>query len=38
MFVTHRAQWLAQPMAIAGALLWGLIEVVALWRSRRAAR
>ena len=23
-------------VAIAGALLWGLIETIALWRARRA--
>jgi hypothetical protein len=27
-----------QPGALAGATLWGLVELLALWRSRRARR
>jgi hypothetical protein len=28
----------AHPAVLAGAILWGLIEWVALWRSRRRER
>jgi hypothetical protein len=27
-----------RPLALAGALLWGAVEVIALWRSRWGAR
>jgi hypothetical protein len=27
-----------RPLALGGALLWGLLELLALWRSRWARR
>ncbi|HEY8708759.1 MAG TPA: hypothetical protein VIM34_12265 [Burkholderiaceae bacterium] len=38
MNLTHRNSPPLRPLALGSALLWGLLEFVALWRSRWARR
>lgn len=38
MNLSHRHSTSLRPLALASALLWGLLEFVALWRSRWARR
>jgi len=38
MNAAHRRTAPLRPSALGGALLWGLLELVALWRSQGARR
>jgi len=38
MNAVHRRTAPHRPLALGGALLWGLLELMALWRSRWARR